>query len=669
MTPSSPLTDLPLFQTLAEPPPAKPAPQEKQHAIPAPAPAVTPHPPPAPATPRPASPPVMTVAEIIADIQSWTDLPETRRTNFISAVRRTDRILIAAHLAPDLDDARPDAMTCVRLNKALFGRPPAMHGLTTRRFADIVGLTGKALVRLGIADEDETALTAQWVGFDALLPTKYRRMALAGFMRFCSAQAIPPAEAGPQALAAYEAWLATRTLCKDPAERARKVASNWNWAREHVPGWPAVRLTRPRMRDNYSIPLDALPASFAEDVERMMERLSGATEWDPFSDDPMTDDPFGDPEAPPMLTRNLRPRTLTNKRWQIRQCVGALVKSGIDPAEIRSLRDLVQPESRAKTILNFLRARAAEQITARGDDVPNGLRTGQLGMIADLLRQIGQFHCRLPANEVARLKHYSVKLTPERRGTMTDENAARLRILVAPHTRRGLLVLPQRLLAEAAKPATTPKSLLRLRRDALLVLHGVAMEILLMCPMRRKNLSELRLDRHLLREAKTGRIIAIHLRPDETKNSESIEWPLPAETADMIDLYVKRYRPLLAEPGNPFLFPGSGQRGREAHAIAVALTEIIKERLGVAFNLHIARHFAAWMYLTRHPGKYEIVRRVLGHKSVETTSRFYTGLETAAAAAHFDDVILDDRKATRRAAAAAAFRPKLKRSSKSRRRS
>ena len=37
-----------------------------------------------------------------------------------------------------------------------------------------------------------------------------------------------------------------------------------------------------------------------------------------------------------------------------------------------------------------------------------------------------------------------------------------------------------------------------------------------------------------------------------------------------------------------------------------------------------------------NPGGYEVMRRVLGHKSMDTTSRFYAGLESINAARHFE---------------------------------
>ena len=173
------------------------------------------------------------------------------------------------------------------------------------------------------------------------------------------------------------------------------------------------------------------------------------------------------------------------------------------------------------------------------------------------------------------------------------------------------------------------------------------MEILIVCPLRRDNLARLRLDRHLHRARPGGPITHIHLSAGEVKNREAVDWPIPPESAQVIETYLRQHRPHLAEPGNLFLFPGRGPYCRGAHDIAVGLTERIRQDVGVAFNMHIMRHLAVLRYLCRHPGQYEIVRRILGHKSVRTTIAYYAGLEVAAAAASFHAVIANDRKDTR----------------------
>jgi integrase len=62
--------------------------------------------------------------------------------------------------------------------------------------------------------------------------------------------------------------------------------------------------------------------------------------------------------------------------------------------------------------------------------------------------------------------------------------------------------------------------------------------------------------------------------------------------------------------------------------------------VGVKLNLHLFRHIAAKFYLDENPGGYEVVRRALGHDSMNTTSRFYAGQETGRSIKHYDRVIL-----------------------------
>ena len=53
------------------------------------------------------------------------------------------------------------------------------------------------------------------------------------------------------------------------------------------------------------------------------------------------------------------------------------------------------------------------------------------------------------------------------------------------------------------------------------------------------------------------------------------------------------------------------------------------------------------MFLKHRPGEYELVRQLLGHKSVETTKRFYLDLETTMSSEIFTEIVyrqLDDPK-------------------------
>jgi integrase len=69
------------------------------------------------------------------------------------------------------------------------------------------------------------------------------------------------------------------------------------------------------------------------------------------------------------------------------------------------------------------------------------------------------------------------------------------------------------------------------------------------------------------------------------------------------------------------------------------ITERIQKAVGLRITVHQFRHAAAAIYLKHHPGDYETVRRVLGHRSLTTTVKFYCGLETIAASEQFGRLI------------------------------
>ena len=66
------------------------------------------------------------------------------------------------------------------------------------------------------------------------------------------------------------------------------------------------------------------------------------------------------------------------------------------------------------------------------------------------------------------------------------------------------------------------------------------------------------------------------------------------------------------------------------------ISRTIFQYTGLHMHPHLFRHLAAKLHLEAEPGSYEAVRRLLGHKTLRTTTGFYTGLENAAAARHYD---------------------------------
>jgi integrase len=58
-------------------------------------------------------------------------------------------------------------------------------------------------------------------------------------------------------------------------------------------------------------------------------------------------------------------------------------------------------------------------------------------------------------------------------------------------------------------------------------------------------------------------------------------------------------------------------------------------------TVHQFRHAAGAVILQHRPGEYELVRQLLGHRSVQTTINAYVGLESIPANEIFGQIIMD----------------------------
>jgi integrase len=238
---------------------------------------------------------------------------------------------------------------------------------------------------------------------------------------------------------------------------------------------------------------------------------------------------------------------------------------------------------------------------------------------------------------------------------MSAKNSARLRALLEPDTYAAMLHLPEVLkkraeaLWKAARekygPATPPPL-----AAARLMMNAVVAEILLFCPLRRKNLITLRPGTDLIRTGPTNRITGLIILGGATKNGEPYEWEVADSVATMIEIWIRIWRPVLAAPGNPYLFPGVDANHRNLCEFATQFSDLVEREVGAEYNMHLARHFAVVRYLRRHPGQYSVVSRLLGHKKVQTTINFYAGLETNAVATVVNKSVLEERASTALAA-------------------
>jgi len=182
-----------------------------------------------------------------------------------------------------------------------------------------------------------------------------------------------------------------------------------------------------------------------------------------------------------------------------------------------------------------------------------------------------------------------------------------------------------------------------LRDDALLMQLAVALLTLTYAPLRIGNLSALHLEHNLRWSGPkmTGTLV-LDLDAADVKNGHALSFPLPAECADLIRLYVQKYHSHLTTDHSPYLFPSDlPARPKRPDTLGKQLSRLIHRSIGLEVNPHLYRHLVHIIVLGRYPGAYAMVSRVLGHKSLHTAIRNYAGEDMAISMRAFQGLVGD----------------------------
>jgi integrase len=182
------------------------------------------------------------------------------------------------------------------------------------------------------------------------------------------------------------------------------------------------------------------------------------------------------------------------------------------------------------------------------------------------------------------------------------------------------------------------------------VLAGLALaiRILSFAPIRIGNLAAIRIGENLIRPAGPNGPWWIVFPDYDVKNRLPLEFELDKATSRLIDQYLTDFRPPLTRGHrSDWLFPGEDGSHKGAATLSDQISARVHKATGVALTAHQFRHAAAAIFLKHRPGEYELVRRLLGHRSITTTTRFYAGLESLQATRIFGDIVESELHARR----------------------
>jgi integrase len=536
------------------------------------------------------------LADLLALLQT-SDLLERKRQELSSAVRT-----VARALGRPLQDIPAEARL---LANWLKGVAPAAIGISRGRWNNIRSLlrTALAFVQPISPGRNQNSLSPEWCRLSNKLPLRSDKIALSRLLRFLSGRGVGPHTVTKETFEEYQQHL-DQLLLKRPAETFASTVRAWQRATNAVEGWPQIEVSIPDRRRRWVCTWDRFPESLYQDCRAWLDRLAGR--------DPLEDAPF----------RPVRPATLAHREWQIRAFASAVMRMGRDPATLTCLADLVEMEIFKIGLRFFLDREGGASSTAIAD-------------LASVLKAVARHYVRVEPRDLERMAGIIRRLASGRSG-LTETNRSRLRPFDDHGNVAALLKLPGELMRQARRHRNP-------QRGAVRAELAVAIEILLMTRVRMSNLVELDIERNLVRPGR-GKALYIVIGAEEVKNREPFECPLPPESVDLIELYLREFRPHLASAGNRALFPGIGTGPKNQAFFGTQISRTIRAYTGLRIHPHLFRHITAKLYLDDNPGGYEVVRRALGHRSIDTTNAFYTGLETAAAIRHFDEVILRLRR-------------------------
>ena len=557
--------------------------------------------------------PRLNLGDVIAHHKVAPDISPRQRRERISALRTIARAF----------DGSPAAIPAeVRyLRERMAAVLPANHGISQGRFNNIRSLAMAALRQCDVPVLRGRAgrpLGPAWHALRALLRVQDEKtwLGLSRFMSYCDAREIAPCAVAVSTFDSFHLGLINDSLAREPNTIDRGTRAAWNLAARTIAGWPDLIVPVPDIRRRYALGWPDFPESFRVDAEAFLYR--GANP-----------DLFSDAYAKP-----LKKSTVEMRRRQILQIATALLRSGRPASTITDLATLALVPNATAALRYF-------------GERPGGKLTTYTHQYALLLKTIARHWTGASADEIGDLSKICRRLAVKKTG-MTDKKRERPRQFDNQDNVAALVHLPARVRREVRAQDTIGPE------DDARVMFALAVDLLLVAPIRVDNLAGLDIRRHLVSVRRGAGTTHLVIPAHETKTGKPYELELPRPVAAAVAHYRANHYVRLSSGPSDWLFPRAGGERWPTGYFATQIIDFVRAETGLVMNVHLFHHLAAKFYLEAHPDDIGTVRRLLGHTNVATTLRYYAEIKTAAAFRRYDSVIADLRAQTRPAVKDAA---------------
>jgi hypothetical protein len=405
---------------------------------------------------------------------------------------------------------------------------------------------------------------------------------LSRLMAFCSALEVKPQEVDNALLEKFRIALCESAEIDKPDRKVRDTILAWNKLTTMAVDAALPTLSSPPARvARWTIEPERFPESFQNDVSCWLERLSTV-----------------DPEAEEGPIRALRPESLKLYKHQVFKAASALSFSGRSIASISSLACLVEIDA-FKALLKYLRERQG------------GRPTTALRILAITLKSMARHQLHLGEEHLGRMGRICSNYNVE---GAVSKSRERLKNFEDEKLLGAFLHLPDRLLKEASRPGTSP------RTSRILAQVAIAIEIELHAPLRLSNLAALNIPGNIQSVIVGGQLRwIIRFDRHETKNRSSLTYELPAAAVRKILHAFSFY-----EQTDGWLFPGEKGLHKQSSLLGLQIKQTVERRLGIPFNVHLIRGLVATMQIREHDNGMEYARAMLADRSDRVIREHYT---------------------------------------------
>jgi hypothetical protein len=432
--------------------------------------------------------------------------------------------------------------------------------------------------------------------------TRYRLMPL---MRFCSGVHIEPEAVNEATIDCYVDHRARTTARPGDAASRRILARLWNYGIGRIDGGPKVRLVEPPVKAAEGPGWNDFPQNLRTGIEGY---LTGLTR--------IRRNKAGERRQP------CKSSTITTRKRELVAAVRMAVKVGIPIASLTSLSALVHPDVAEKILDGYWR---------KDGEVPKTYTINLSCRFVALAHAIGG----VDEDDLRRLEDARFALEQHREDGMTPKNLALIRLVLTQGIWSRVTTLPEQLMQQARLQRRHAPV-----RAAVLAQIAVAVAILTVAPVRLGNLASIRLGENLIKPGGPSSNFWLTFPKYHVKNRTPLQFKLDEMVTAIINEYVHDFRPALMRGSNAdWLFPGEAGEHKEKISFSTQIVDRIQKSTGLRVTVHQFRHAAGALILKHRPGEYELVRRTLGHKSIQTTIKFYLDLETTQASEIFTDIV------------------------------